>query len=150
MAKKAKTTDVALISDVPSVLDKLNAEISSLKKIEESVYKTTGKVDGLGIDIKTELKVDNLIKAFSSISGRAKAYGEAAQELGQKSVPQFTVGGGTVDEWKSDIMLRIDIINHKEKLDKLKGFKDKMSKFLSEEDQKAILLKEMGEYLSNN
>ena len=41
----------------------------------------------------------------------------------------------------------IAIIEHKETLDKLNSYKERVSKFLSEEDQKAMLLKEMEEFL---
>lgn len=151
MSKKATTTTNALakIDEVPEVLSLLDQEIGKLKIISESVYKTSGQLEGFG-DIKAETKIENLIRAFSSVKGREKAYEDAAKDLGQVTYPQFNVSGGTAADWKQDILLRIDIITHKDKLDKLNEYKDKMSKFLSAEDQKTMLLKEMSDYFKGN
>lgn len=146
MSKKT-TTAVALTKNVPDLLETLNSEIAKLKHIEESVYKTSGKLSGAQpLDIKVEMKVENLIRAFSSVRGRENAYNDAARELGLTTYPQFTVDGGTAADWKQDILLRKAIIEHKETLDKLNDFKAKAAKFLSEEDQKSMLLAEMAEY----
>jgi hypothetical protein len=146
MSKKSTgSTELAKMDAVPEVLSILDQEIAKLKTINESVYKTGGVLDGFG-DLKSEMKIENLIKAYSSVKGRENAYNDAAKDLGLQTYPQFTANGGTAADWKQDISLRIDIITHKDKLDKLKDYKDKMSKFLSAEDQKAMLLKEMSDY----
>lgn len=146
MSKK-NNTELALVSkDVPNVLELLDKEIAGLKKIADSIYKTTGALTGFG-DIKQEMKLENLIRAFSMVKGKENAYNEAAKELGLTTYPQFSIDGGTSADWKQDILLRIEIITHKDKLDKLNAYKEKMSKFLSEEDQKAMLMKEMAEFL---
>lgn len=144
MTKKADKATVALakIDEVPGVLSLLDQEIGKLKIISESVYKTSGNLEGFG-DIKAETKIENLIRAYSSVKGRENAYNDAQKELKVTSAPAFTVSGGTSADWKQDIMLRIDIITHKDRLDKLNDYKEKMSKFLSTEDQKAMLLTEM-------
>ncbi|TXG80308.1 MAG: hypothetical protein E6R13_08250 [Spirochaetes bacterium] len=150
MSKTTKaTTALAKIDEVPEVLSILDQEIGKLKTISESVYKTTGNLEGFS-DIKAETKVENLIRAYSSVKGRENAYYEAAKDLKVATFPVFTVSGGTAADWKQDIMLRIDIITHKDKLDKLNEYKEKMSKFLSAEDQKAMLLKEMTDFFKGN
>lgn len=136
------------VTEVPEILSALDKEIGKLKTISESVYKTTGNLEGFG-DIKVETKLENLIRAYSSVKGREEAYDKAAKELGLSTYPQFSISGGTAADWRQDILLRIDIITHKDKLDKLKDYKDKMSKFLSAEDQRSILMKEMSEFLKN-
>ena len=146
MSKKNNTELALSNSQVPDVLSLLDKQIAGLKKIADSVYKTTGQLTGFG-DIKQELKLENLIRAFSMVKGKENAYNEAAKELGLASYPQFSIDGGTAADWKQDILLRIEIITHKDKLDKLNAYKEKMSKFLSEEDQKAMLMKEMAEFL---
>jgi hypothetical protein len=45
-------------------------------------------------------------------------------------------------------LLRIAIINHKDTLDKLTEYRNKMKEFLSKEDQKAILFAEMEAFMS--
>ena len=145
-----KKNEVALLSStlsVPDVLERLNAEVAKLKHISDSVYKTSGTLTGFG-DLKAETKIENLVKAFSMVRGKENAYNDAAKELELKQYPQFTVDGGTAADWKQDILLRINILEHKDKLDKLNAYKEKMSQFLSVEDQKAIVLKEMAELFS--
>lgn len=146
MGKKPTTAvAIAKVEDVPQVLSLLDQEIDKLKVISESVYKTTGNLEGFG-DIKTETKIENLIRAFSSVKGREKAYDDAAKHLGLTTYPAFSISGGNAADWEKDIRLRIDVITHSDKLAKLNEYKDKMSKFLSAEDQKAMLLKDMTEY----
>ena len=152
MAKKATTaTEVALGTqfDVPSIIQVLDAKLNSMKHITESKYRTSGVLDGIG-DIKKEQKIENLIRAYASIIAREEVYNKAAIELGITTFPTFEANGSSSEDWKRDIKLRIDIINQKETADKLTEYKDKMSKFLSAEDQKNMLMSEMASFLTNN
>ncbi len=144
----ATSTEVAVFdtTSVPSIIQALEAKIKALDHVTDSKYRTSGNLDGFG-DIKKEANMGNLIKAFSSVKGRAKAYAEAAEELGVNTFPVFEVNGGSVTDWKADITLRMNIITHKETLDKLNSFKAKFEKFLSEEDQKAMLVAEMSAFM---
>ncbi len=148
MAEPETTTAIAQVSNVPEVLQVLEERIKNLKKIEDQVYKTSGVMEGFG-DLKKETKIENLIRAFSMVRGKHNAYNEAADDLGLKSAPQFSWCGGTVEDWKQDIKLRIETINYQDTLNKLKEYKDKMSRFLSEEDQKKMLLSEMSAFLGS-
>ena len=152
MAKKATTaTEVALGTqfDVPSIIQVLDAKLNSMKHITESKYRTSGTLDGIG-DIKKETKIENLIRAYASIIAREEVYNRAAIELGITTYPTFEANGSSSEDWKRDIKLRIDIINQKETADKLTEYKDKMSKFLSAEDQKNMLMSEMASFLTSN
>lgn len=146
MAKKEAITAIAVNTPVPNVLAALDEKIKSLKHIAETPYKTGGNLDGFG-DIKAETKIENLIRAYSMVMGKEKAYHASAADLGLTTYPAFNVNGGNAADWKQDIQLRIAIINHKETFDKLTEFKTKMSSFLSAEDQKSMLLKEMEGFL---
>lgn len=149
MSKKndKETTALTIATGTPEALKAINAKIAALKHIEESVYKTSGELEGFD-NIKTETKLENLIRAYSVVKFKEQAYEAAAKDLGLKTYPQFSIGSGTAEDWKKDILLRIEIINHKETLDKLNSFKTRMEGFLSEQDKKALLLKEMEEYLA--
>ena len=148
MSKKTTTTAVAITgASIPEVIEVLNQKLAELKHIEECVYKTNGNLDGFG-DLKQETKIENLIRAFSSVRGRENAYNDAAKELNLKTYPVFTVNGGTAADWKQDILLRKAIIEQKETLDKLNDFKAKASKFVSEEQQQQMLLKEMSDFFA--
>lgn len=152
MARKSTTaTEVALGTqfDVPSIIQVLDAKLNSMKHITESKYRTSGTLDGIG-DIKKETKIENLIRAYASIIAREEVYNRAAIELGISTYPTFEANGSSSEDWKRDIKLRIDIINQKETADKLTEYKDKMSKFLSAEDQKNMLMTEMASFLTSN
>ena len=144
MSKGKKSTAIMLSknAEVPQVLETLEKKLASLKEIVETPYKTQGNLEGFG-DIKAETKVENLIRAFSSVRGREDAYNKAAKELSINTYPAFNISGGDAAAWKSDITLRIAIIEQKTTYDKLNNYKERMAKFLSEEDQKEMLIKEM-------
>lgn len=140
MTKKAEMS-LSVKTEVPKLLEKLNERINNLKHVTECVYKTNGQLETCSI--KTETKVDNLIKAHASLLVREEYYIKAAKDLGRRSWPEFSISGSPVSDWKSDIKLRIEVIEHQDTLNKLNEFKDKAAKFLSEEDQKAMLIQEM-------
>ena len=148
--KQNNNTALTVSADINTIdaLTLLDQRISNLKAVTESNYKTSGVIDGTPFAIKNETKVENLIKAFSVIIGKSEMYGKAAKALGRKTYPAFVVGGGNVEDWKHDIELRLAIIEHADELATLNSYKEKMSKFLSEADQKAQLLKEMADHFS--
>ena len=142
-----KSTAVALLNtSIPEVIEVLNQKLAALKHIEECVYKTNGEMKPFG-NVKEEMKVENLIRMYSSIRSREKSYNEAAEAMGLKSYPVFS-DNGTAEDWKQDILLRKAIIEQKETLDKLNDFKAKASKFVSEEQQQQMLLKEMADFFA--
>lgn len=146
--KKAAGTELSTLVtfSVPDVIAQLENKIKELDHITDSKYRTSGNLDGFG-DIKKETSIANLIKAFSVVMAKANAYQASATELNIATFPVFEVNGGSVEDWKKDIQLRIAIIEHKETLDKLQGYRDKMKEFLSKEDQKAMLMQEMAAFL---
>lgn len=149
MSKKGTSLALTGNTDTQEVLELLTAELASLKEITDKPYKTTGNLDmgGTTLDIKSEQKVVNLIRAYSSVMGREKAYVQAAKELEIATYPVFEVSGGSAEDWRQDIQTRLAVIQYEDRKNKLQGFQDKMSKFLSEADQKAILVKEMSAFL---
>lgn len=147
---KDKSTQIVTMNQNTNTVDVikvLEEKITNMKKISETPYKTTGVITGFS-DIKSETNISTLIKAYSSVSNREKAYDQSAIDLGLKTYPKFTDGGGGSEEWRHDIKLRIAIIQQREEEEKLIGYKERMSKFLSEQDQKEMLLKEMADYFN--
>ena len=148
MTKKVKETAMVLADTrTADVLNILDAKIKSLKEITECSYKTGGNLSGFR-DIKSETKVENLIRAFSTVKARDQAYHEAAKDMGLKEYPAFIIDGGDVDSWRHDILLRKSVIEYKETLDALTVYKEKMSRFMSEAEQKQMLMEEMGTFLA--
>lgn len=148
MAKK--NDSVALLkpdTDMNSVMELVNEKLASLKRIEESVYKTSGVIDGFPTNIKNEMKIENLIRMWSSVKMRQAGYEAAAKDLKLDEYPAFTIDGSLPADIKSDIELKIDIINHKETLDKLNEFKKRAEQLMSEADKKAMLFADMKSFL---
>jgi hypothetical protein len=141
-----KKLELATISNVPEALQVLTEQIKSLKHIQDSVYKTNGKLtltNGGTVDLKTETSVDKVVIAFASVSLRAKAIQNAYNEFGITTHPIVKVEGFTEEEWKQDCLLRIQIIEQKDKLDELNEMKKEWEELLDQEDRKAMLLKKM-------
>jgi hypothetical protein len=152
MSKEKNQLALRPDSNVREILKALDAKIKSLKHIEETPWKTNGVLDGFG-DIKNEKLVPNLIRALSSVRGREKGYLETAEDsienggMGLSNYPAFEIGGFTTKDWQSDILLRKEIIEHKETLDKLTEFKTRATEFMTEQDKKSLLFADMAQYL---
>lgn len=139
------STGVALagqFDSIPTLLEAIEAKIKTFKGIETSKFKTTMNLAGFG-DLGKETKIETLIKAYSSVAGRNKAYNESAEALGLDTFPEFVVDGGSQEDWLNDIKLRIAIITHKDELDKLKSLQSEAKTFLSQEDQKAMFFQKL-------
>ena len=143
MSKKKTSTELAIVGSVPNVLEILAAKLAELKVVTECSYKTGGTLAGFG-DIKSETKVENLIRAYSSIRGKEHAYNESAKELGITNYPAFSEAGGTAADWKQDILLRKAVIEHADTKAKLESLTEQAKGFLTKEMQYEIFLKEAG------
>ena len=143
--------ELALIN-VPAQLEIIKAKIEKLAFVSETPYKTGGVLDTFG-DIKTMTKIEDLIKAYSAVKNREISYNDAAKDLGLKKpgsqYPVFSANGFAASVWLEDIKLRISVINQKETYDKLKAIENKMSQFLSDEDKKALAMKEMNDLIAS-
>lgn len=152
MRSTSNTSLVLASTDTSSILEKLDAEISKMKKIETTPWKVKGKgeIEGFATPIQNETLIENLIRMGASVRARETTYNDyAASILGSRSFPVFTINGATSSDVDHDIQLRIAIIDQKETLEKLNSFKDRMSSFLSEADKKNQLMKEMEGFFDN-
>lgn len=151
MSKKNNVVALTAQSSVPDAINKINQRIAALKHIQDSVYKTSGKITMSGgqKDIKTETSVLALVTAFSSVQARMEALEKAYKALGISSYPVVKIDGSTVDEWKDDINLRIQIIEQKETLDELNTYKKEWEELMDKEDRKILLLEKMAKFADN-
>lgn len=159
MAKATKAVAVSATEDnqqlalsvntpVPDIIEQLDKALKNLVKIQETPWKTNGQFEGFpNIKDDRTVPVETLIRLESAVFGRNEAYIAAAYRLGKTSFKAFVVNGGTYEDWHHDINLAMQINEQKANYEKLKEFKEKISKFLSEEDQKASLLKQMASFL---
>jgi len=143
MAKAKKSTGVALVegtqslatlgqADIPGMLKIVLAKIKELKGNMPETSKTTGILPGFDKKVKEIDTVEELIKAHSSIIGRAKAYNESAEmlEVNIEKFP-FKLEGSTAEEWINDIKSTINIVKNKVALDKFEQVRIKLESNLS-------------------
>lgn len=147
MSKKKVTTGLVKFESTSDMLGALQNELASLKAITETAYKTSGTLDGFG-NIQSEMKIENLIRAMSSVSGRETAYYDAAVRLGLGEYPAFTVNGGNADAWEHDIKLRIAVISHAARKQELEELLAEAKTFLTKEDQYAMFQAKLAAKLS--
>ena len=136
------TLAVAQVTSVATGIAAVDAKLAQLQHIQDSVYKTSGKLPPFG-DIKTETDLSNLIKALSSVQGREEAYHKAAATLELGNYPVFKIEGGTRTEWEADIKLRIQMIQHKSVYDKLVKIKKEYTELMDKEDRMQLLTAEL-------
>ncbi len=148
MSTKTTAAALATAKDLATlpILKKIDEKIATMKKIEETPYRTNGVYKGT--DIKKEMKIETLYLVLGNVIGMHDHYAKAIARVGKKTAPQFTIEGGTLEDWTEDIKLRIAVIEQDTKLTALKTAKEKMEKFLSEEDQKRVILQELDSLLS--
>lgn len=134
---------------IPDVLAALEKEFKELKTIQETAYKTNGEAGSGFTNLQQETNIENLIRLGSVIKAKEKYYVEYAENtLGMSKYPAFQHNGFPSSAWDEDIKLKMAIIQHKERYDLLSSLKQKAEKFLSEEDQKAMLMQELSKALN--
>ena len=95
--------------------------------------------DGVRSNIHALTK-DQLIFLLVKLNG----YFISAKAL---EISDFSVGGYRVEEWMSDIQLRIDILNRKDDENKLKDMEYKLDRMLSDEKKTELEISEIEDLL---
>lgn len=140
MSTKNKSNQLSVVKSVPDVLSILRNELNSLQAISTTQYKSSGRVDGFSNSIESEAKVENLVRMWSSIKGKAVAYNEAQLDLGIVSCPAYKMNDSFPEDYKHDIQLRIKILTHAERKAELEALVKEAEGFLTREDQFALLM----------
>lgn len=151
MATKKKETRLALIGKdvkVNNVVSALEKELTGLKTITESPYKTTGTPEGCNKSIKDMTSEAELVKAMSSILMRHKAYELAQDHLGLDTIPEFTISGYNLAAWTGDIKLRLNIIKYEERRKQLEELMNEAKSFMTKEDNYALFLQKLSSAIS--
>lgn len=120
--------------DVPTMLQMVTEQIKTLKGGLPSEPHTTSELPGFGKIVKMN-KVDELIKAASSVIEREKAYKHASTIVMPKGmkVPTFKINGSTKEQWIEDITARVAVVANKTQLEKLYKAKKTLEENLSAE-----------------
>lgn len=149
--KEPKITALAL-TDQSSVIDGLAAvknEMESLVKIMNSVYivkNGKGKPDGFLKSVEEETDTQQLIKMLGSIQAQEAAYNNAAQSAGLTTFKPITFEGGTVEDWKKDITLRIKQLQYKERFEQLQEMEKEGRELMGKEERKQIWMQKMKDF----
>lgn len=143
IAKKATDKNEVAIQKhmAPEVLDALKQELSKLKEITDTPYKTNGNIDKF--NIKTSMKQEELLCLFGYVIIQEKAYVDAAIDLDINPCPEFKYNGSTLAEWRHDIKLRISILTHDFRKKELTKLIEEGKSFLTREDQYNMYLKKV-------
>jgi len=98
------------------------------------------------IDISTAREERKLIEVVAFLKERAKAYGEAAAELGCES--KFTWLGFTPEEWTADCQMRVNVLQIDKKVKELAALEIRINKVVPADIREAreivALQKELG------
>ena len=97
------------------------------------------ELDGVRSNIQVLTK-DQLVFLLVKLNG----YIMSAKAL---EISDFSIGGYRVDEWMSDIQLRIDILNRKDDENKLKDMESKLDRLLSNEKMTELEINEIEDLL---
>ena len=145
MSKKS-TLAVAIKDTNPNLakaFEVLGEKMKGVKKIQESVFKTEGRLSGFNKSVQEETDISNLVKMAGVIVAREQQYEAGAKALGLQTYPVFKAEKYSVNAWIEDIKLRIDIIENKDKLEKLKSLEDSIKSMMSNQDKLAIILADL-------
>ena len=121
-------------NDVPAMLEQIKSKIAELVGSGKKEPSTKGKhLPGFGEIVTIEKEAD-LIKAYSSVTGREDSYNAAAKAMKIRTkVPPFVIDGISASKWKEDITARFAEVAHKAQLDKLKSIQKTLEENLSAE-----------------
>lgn len=137
-------------SKLNKALTEINEKLSNLQVISTTPFKTNGKfkwnpnAGGGEIDILTCTKMEDLIAIHQTLKMRAEGYDKSASDLGIAQYPVFKWCGHTWKDWEHDLKLRVAVVNQHQIETRLKEAKEKLSRFLTEEDQLNNVLTELG------
>jgi hypothetical protein len=142
-ATASASTSVATIpmtnSPVAIALGQINEQLSKLKGLTESKYKTGKRLAGFSKPIDEVTEHDEIIKMVSVVVAKEKAYNEAQQALGIEKAKVFKLDGSTAEEWIEDAKLRLQWIEYKDRYDELTTLKKEYEAIMDKEDRKALL-----------
>lgn len=120
--------------DIPTLLEKVNAQILELKGGMTDVPKTDAQLPGFG-KVEQIASVEELIKAASSVMGKKEAYDKASALVVPEGfkVPEFTICEIKANVWLDHIRSRIVIVANKTRLETLNKIKSTLEENLSAE-----------------
>jgi len=148
---KAKNNTVALSSSSTAreAIEAIKGQLNQLKEITGTDFKTggNGKVAGFPNSIQDETSIDVLVKMYSSVNGKSKAYDASCADIAAAfpgfACPTFKEEGASAESLKADIILRLKILSVSERKTYLEGLLKEAQEFLTKEDKMASFLEKL-------
>lgn len=151
-SEKNKTQSaVALVADSPvSMIETINAKLDSFKHITGSSFKTSGNFENINVHTETDLQT--LVKVLATVNRREADYNEAVADLAKEgaiTLPVLKFYGGTPNEWRHDVKLRLQIVSQKETIDALNELKKSYEAIMEKSHVKEMLDKKAATLLGS-
>lgn len=143
----AKTKD-EIVLEMQEQVKKLKAEIRKAEKptwTTSCSFRETTSSSAINIHVVSDIKV--LVGMVAYLNNMEARMNEAAKELGVTY--KHMHDGYSVDDWKSDIKLRLDKINIAVKKSQLEQIESRLAKLESPELKEKRELEELQSLLSN-
>ena len=126
------------MDDVPNLLAQVTNKMDALRAKyggDSDDTPADGNLDGFG-DLKANDDIPTLVRAHSAIVGREAAYKVSAKALDVNlTTHPFKLSGSSAPKWIKFIKRRIGEVTYAADLAKLQATKDKLTKYVSKEQQ---------------
>ena len=150
--KKEKNTTLAVRDKLTTALSSINEQLSKFEAISTAKHQTNGQFSwnpnytggGNSIDVHKCTDLMLLLSIYTSLRTKNRDYVETVEEIKLDEYPNYSWQGHTWEQWKQDLAIRIMVVNKEKAITKLKSQKDILSKHLSEDEQLAATLNELG------
>lgn len=138
--------------DIPTLLEKVNAQIKDLKGDREKAQRITGTLGNFG-KISDITDTNTLRGAYAYITRKVEAINSFNDEF-KKAAPiakinAYKEGGATVEQWQEEIIMQYKEVAYKEQIEKLEKVKKSLQDNLSAEAKLAETLKDIAADLND-
>lgn len=156
---KNKNNQTGLVignAQLHNALNTIDARLKELAKVAGGTYQTNGNFkftpNGTmtGVDIHKCTDIAQLLTIHSFLKQKADSYNESGEFFGLKTFPVFKWCGYTLEQWETDLKIRIALTTQKEETDALENAKKQLGGFLTREDQLGMLLTSLAGTLGVN
>lgn len=143
MSKENKSTGTEVATatqftqkDIPSLIEKVNEQISALKGDKEKNQRITGEMPVFGkvsniTDVATLRAAYAYITAkYAAVTSHNDVFKTAAPTI---KLDAYKEGNATLEQWQEEIMIQFKEVVFKEQLEKLEKVKTLLTNNLSEE-----------------
>lgn len=123
-------------ADIPSLLEKVNAQIKELKGDREKAQRITGELGPFG-KVSDITDLNTLRGAYAYIKKKTEAI-HSYDDVFKKAAPlakinPYKEGGASLEQWEEEIIMQYKEIAYKEQIEKLEKTKKALQDNLSAE-----------------